>query len=261
MRQLNEQAISQYVEVIRSLFKTRQFEQRDLLVTPFTRPDGEYIELELIPQNGGKVLITDNCSIVDYLFTNGVNVEAADFKPLLSMIARGFDIETSDEEVYKIASADSFGYDLHKILNAILGMSFLAYRRRLLQPGGLRARKRFPTQVRDSLNKMKIPYNLVHIEGRLITHPFPFCVKEESLIEPLTAESEGEALQRAMVLGFKWIDISKERNRYQKIALIDDAGAKKANYWQNSPIKILNELSDKVVPWSERKVLEEMLRG
>lgn len=262
MRELNERAISQYMETIQSLFKTRQFEQRWLIVTPFTRPDGEYIELELTPKDNGKIMITDNCNTVDYLFTSGVDVEAADFKPLLSLIARGFGIETSREEVYKVASMDSIGHDLHKILNAILGISFLAYRRRLLQPRELRRRRKFPTLVRDSLNKMAgISYQQRHIKGKLIAHTFPLCVKEENLVQPLTANSENDALQEAMILGFKWIDIKEGGNRYRKIAVIDDIGPKKAAYWENGPITILSELSDEVVLWSKRELLEEVLRG
>lgn len=265
MSELNEQAISQYAETIRNLFKTRQFEQRWLIVTPFTRPDGEYIELELVPQNGGKVRLTDNCSTVDYLFTSGVDVEAVDFKLLLSLITRGFGIETSEEEVYKVASMDSIGHDLHKMLNAILGVSFLAYRRRLLQPRQLRARKRFPTLVRDSLNKMKeIAYKSETIKGKLILHSVPFCVsrneERESLVWPLTAESQNEALERAMMLCFRWIDIKEGGNRYRKIAVVDDGGPKKPTYWENGPMQILNEFSDKVVLWSRRETLEEVLR-
>jgi len=218
-----------------------------------------------VPRDDGKVLITDNCSTVDYLFSTGVNVEAADFKPLLSLITRGFGIETSSEEIYKAASIDSIGHDLHRVLNAILGISFLAYRKRLLQPRELRIRKRFPTLVRDSLNKMKeITYKSETIKGKLITHTFPFCVyvneRKKCLVHPLTANTESEALREAMILGFRWIDIKERENKYRKIAVVDDADSRKATYWGNGPMQILGELSDKVVSWSKREALEEVLR-
>jgi hypothetical protein len=257
MRKLNEQAISQYVETIRNLFEMREFEQRRLIITPFTRPDGEYIELELMPQDDGKVLITDNCSTVDYLFVNGVDVERLEFRALLSLITRGFGIEISEEEIYKDASIDSLGYDFHRVLNAILGISFLIYRGRLPQLRGL---PQFRIRVREFLKITEIPYEPVHIKGKLITHPF-LCVRGESLIEPVTADTEHKALQEAMILGFKWIDVKAGGNKYRKIAIIDidDAESKKAAYWKNGPIKILDELSDKVVPWYERESLEKVL--
>lgn len=262
---LNDKAISQYVETIQNLFKLRSFEGRWLVVTPFIRPTGEYIELELIPQDD-KVLITDNCSTVDYLFVNGVNVEAQDFKVLLPLIAKGFGIEISGEEVRSIANIDHFGYELHKVLSALLGISFLIYRRRLLQPTELRVRKKFPTLVRDSLSKIRgVTYQQRDVRGKFITHTFPFCVSvdkgAESLLYPLTANSENEALREAMILAFRWIDIKEGGNRYRKITVIDDVDMRKATYWENGPKRLLIEFSDSVVLWSRRELLEQVLRS
>ncbi|MDI6815313.1 MAG: DUF1828 domain-containing protein [Dehalococcoidales bacterium] len=260
MKGLSEQTISQYVEFVRNLFTVRESEERRLIVTPFTRPDGEYIELQLVEQNGGKVLITDNCNTIDYLFTNGINVETTEFEALLSLIARNFGVTKSDEEIYRIATKEELANDVHRMLNAMIGMSFLIYRRRLPQPTQLRFRRKFPTQVRDTLNKMKIPYEPKSIKGKFITHTIPFCASQEYLIYPLTADTEDSALSQAMLLGFRWIDIREAGNKYRRITVIDDATPKKRTYWENGPLQILSALSDKVARWSEPHVLEKVLQ-
>ena len=74
MNRLCEQAISSYVEALRASFEAIPTDRGCVVITPFLRSDNECIELDLITQSEGKILITDNSDTIAYLFVNGLNV-------------------------------------------------------------------------------------------------------------------------------------------------------------------------------------------
>ena len=70
--------INQYLKDLNSLFYISS-DRRDCIVTPFTRPDGEAIEILAEYTGDGFLMLSDNCTTFDYLFVNGLSAKNYSF--------------------------------------------------------------------------------------------------------------------------------------------------------------------------------------
>jgi hypothetical protein len=254
MDKLCEQAISSYVEALHASFEAIPTDKGCVVVTPFLRSDNEYIELELIAQSEGKILITDNSDTIAYLFVQGLNVgRSRELRRLLTQIAGRFSIQIEREEIFKLTDFSSLGESMCSMLNAIQDVSYLIYKKV----------RRGPVSFYEEVEKFLIGHEVRYdpqfpVQGKSYTHNFRFHLNDRKniLIEPLTATTPHAALDKAERLAFRWIDIGDLQPRYQKVAILDDVG-KREPIWHGRPSAVLELYSDVVVLWSKKERLVE----
>jgi hypothetical protein len=252
MDELCTKAISSYLETLRVSFETVVTDKGCVLITPFLRSDNEYVELELIVQPEGKVLITDNSDTIAYLFIHGLNVgRSRGLKRLLTQIADRFDVRIERNEIFKLADLDSLGEAIYSILNAVQDVSYLIYKKV----------RRGPVSFFEEVEKFLIINEVRYdpqfpVQGKSYVHNFRFHLNDRKhmLVEPLTATSPHAALVRAERLAFWWMDIGDLQPQYRKVVVLDDEG-KREPVWHERPRSVLEQYSDVVVLWSHRERL------
>lgn len=67
--------LSQYLNWLSGEFKTESSDDGCFLITPFEKPDGEGITLELETLTDGNILINDMGDTLGYLFVNGLTLD------------------------------------------------------------------------------------------------------------------------------------------------------------------------------------------
>lgn len=256
MDKLCEQAISSYIEAFRASFEATPTDRGCVLVTPFLRSDNEYIELELVAQPEGKILITDNSDTIGYLFVHGLNVSRSrELGRLLTQIASRFSIQIENEEIFKLTDFSSLGESMCSMLSAIQDVSYLIYKKV----------RRGPVSFYEEIEKFLISHEVRYdpqfpVQGKSYIHNFRFHLNDRKhiLVEPLTATSPHAALVRAERLALWWIDIRDLQPQYRKIAVLDDIG-KREQLWYGRPSSVLQQYSDAVVLWSKKEWLVETI--
>lgn len=254
MDRLCEQAISSYVEALRASFEAIPTDGGCVVITPFLRSDNECIELDLITQSEGKILITDNSDTVAYLFVHGLNVSRSrELRRLLTQIASRFNVQIESDEIFKLTDIDSLGESMNSMLNAIQDVSYLIYKKV----------RRGPVSFYEEVEKFLIGHEIRYdpqfpVQGKSYVHNFRFHLDDRKhiLIEPLTATSPHAALVRAERLAFWWTDIGGLHPQYRKVAVLDDIG-KREPLWHGRPSSVLEQYSGAVILWSKKQRLFE----
>ena len=252
------QAISSYLERLKGSFQAMPTDEGCIIVTPFLRSDNECIELELIPQPDGRILLTDNADTIDYLFVNGLNIERSrDLKRNINRISERFGVEIVEGEIFRISDPLSLGATMQSVLSTIQDISYLIYKKQ----------KRGPTTFDEQVEKFLIGHEIRYdprfeVRGKAYGHTFRFHVNDtgHKLIHPLTATTSNAALAKAERLAFRWGDIQALWPEYRKVAVLDDI-EKKAELWVGKPLHALQSYSDEVIQWSSKERLLEVLSG
>jgi hypothetical protein len=128
---LYRRTVLDYLETIKSLFELRPTDTGCLIVTPFQRPDGDYIEVELKSELDGRIIVTDNGDSANFLFASGLDVNNEEFKDTLSLIMSLHGTEIMGDEIRLATTKEKLGKALYSLLNAILAVNSLVYRKRL----------------------------------------------------------------------------------------------------------------------------------
>lgn len=252
MDNLCNNAISAYINTLNKHFECVQTETGCLLITPFLRSDNEYIEIELIVQPSGDIVLTDNADAIAFLETHGLNINRSrDMKRQLVSIQRRFNVNIENDEIYITTNMDSLGESIDALVNTIQDVSYLIYKK--IRRGVVS----FYDEVEKFLIKNEVRYDpQFPVQGASSLHAFRFHLNgtRNKLLEPLTATSPHSALDRAQKLAFRWVDVRDIRPVFNKVAVLDNT-AKRESIWEGTPTNILKEYSDKVVLWSNQEEL------
>lgn len=257
---LETKIISSYLEAVGELLQSHRTDRTFTVIGPLFRPDGDYVEVEITPQPDGMITLSDKGMSFDYLFVNGLDVRREEFRKTVSLICRQYGAEVSREEIRKITDEARLGADLHQMLTALLAIGCLTYRKRLITPRFRRTR--FDTSIGVFLRQYaKVGYTEnFFVDGKVIRHCFRYFVngKRNAIVQPIDAKDEHDALNRAIILSFEWLDIEPLGERYKRIAVVDNIGRKEA-YWEGDPNKVLQTFSDKVIFASDMDALKPVL--
>lgn len=118
-----------YLERLKTKCKSTPSDNGYFFVTPFYKPDGEGIELEINPLSDGKVLIHDMGDTLGYLFVNGLTLNPSMIDRAKRMCRRyGVSIENSILVVE--ADPTSVGDALHQMIQSVIEVTSLIQRRR-----------------------------------------------------------------------------------------------------------------------------------
>lgn len=258
MRPQCEKAIAEYLACLQENFIIVTDGPECLLVTPFARLDGEYIELRVFEKPSGEVVITDDCSTSDYLFLNGLTLEGNDeLIKEAGYIAFRHQVDFVSSELLVTVPESQIGDGLHRLISATLAVSDLVYKRRH------RTISTFNDEVENFFLSHDIPVaRNFEVVGLASTHNITFYLdsKYNWLVEPLSVLSVQAARNRGKLIAYQWMDIENAGHRYTCTVILDDSKDQWEKFWSREDLaKPVFDYSDVVFRWSEIDLLPNRL--
>ncbi|HZT07203.1 MAG TPA: DUF1828 domain-containing protein [Chloroflexota bacterium] len=250
-------AVDEFISRLRGSFRSEQFGEYCVIICPFSRPDGEAIEITVAQDPDGRLRISDAGESIDYLFANGLEIfKNPNHLRQVHRIARRFAVGFEDGELVAIVAANQAGEALEHVISAAHEASCLVFRRA----------ERAVTNFSDEVEKLLIAGSLQYDRGYSIAgatkdHQVAFHLNSRGnrLVDPVSASSKSSAQAKAERLVFKWGDIKRVHPEAQGIAVLDDRGERASAVWEGIPAHVLQNYADAVIAWSERQRLLDFL--
>ena len=256
--------VSQYIQRLLSDFEATKSDNGCFLLTPFRKPDGEGIELELESLPNGDIRISDMGDTISYLFVNGLTIG----KPVMDRIKyisalHGVSLEHSIMNIE--IRPESAGDALHELIQAVLAATDLIQTRRSTTP----RRIRLDTQVESLIKFSGATYETDYeVPGAHEKHKFRFHLNSgrNLLLQPLTAPNASDAHNLAERWAYRFMDVIRSDDRWHPIAILDDRTPRvnvdtteKSNaqlIWTPDAIAPIQEYA---IPWSDKPKLAKLL--
>jgi len=255
-------ANSRCSEVVESYMTTLQdgFEAVDvavdrcLLVTPFMRPDGEMIQIEVQTLPDGALRLSDAGDSVAYLHVNGLSVTRG-VQDDARKLARRFGVLLDAYELaVDIGDPANWGEAMHGIVQASIAVTDMIQKRRPY------TRLRFDDEVEAYLVGRRAVYdNGFRVRGAKQEHIVRFHADtgRRMLIQPLSPVTELAAFGWAERWGWRFGDIKRGDTGWRPFAVLDDRGDR-ANIWSERTLVPLQQDAT-VVFWSDQAPLSQAL--
>lgn len=222
---------------------------RCLVVTPFRRPDGEAVELEVESQADGTLRLSDLGDSIAFLDVNGLTLSRNVMQDA-RRVCRRHQVELSRYELVAKADPSDSGERLHELIQATLMVSDLIQRRRPNE------RLQFGDIVETFLISNRAVYDSEFpVRGQVQEHTIRFHIDtgRHMLIQPIAAANEGAAFSWAERWAFRFGDIRRLDPTWQLFAVLDDRG-ERARAWTSRTFPPLQSQAN-VVLWSHNEEL------
>ena len=221
------------------------------VATPFTRPDGEVVELEILVLPNGSFRLTDMGDSLGYLYVNGLTLT----RTLLDKardIARGYGVSLDRNALIVGANGEISRDDLHRLVQATLAVTSLIH--------GSRSATRviFDDEVESFIIQTGVTYDSDYrVQGQRESHTFKFHVNSGAnlLIQPVSAASESAAHAVAERWAYRSIDVVERAQQLNPVVLLDDRRTRSAVWTERARAPV----NDFAILWGDRSRLEEML--
>ena len=246
-----EEVINAYLTVLRDDFECSQSEEGWFITTPFVRPDGEGIEIELQPLPDGDVTIADMGDTLGYLYVNGMTLSQA-LIATARQIAKTHGVSLQHNQLSLRADQDSIGTGIHGLIQAILCITDLIQSRRPT------SRVVFDVEVESFIIHSGATYDVgFEVQGSKEIHTVKFHVNsgKNLLIHPISAATAGPARSWAERWSYRFSDILGENSNWLPVVILDDRG-QRSDAWNSHALTPIKEFA---VLWSNRSELESIL--
>jgi len=222
------------------------------IVTPFTRPDGEAVEIMVEVHPTGPFRLTDMGDTLGYLYTNGLTLSRGVVDSAKGICKRfGASVEGA-ALVIQVEEQAEPGYALHNLIQAIITVTDLVQKRRPTE------RVNFDAEVESLIIASGGVYDTDYpVLGRKSRHSIRFHVNtgRNVLIQPLSAASEGVAFSWGERWAYRFSDIRERDPRWRCVAVLDDRG-ERSHVWSD---RALTPLSDYSLFWVNKGELSAMV--
>ena len=246
-----EEVIATYIEELRGDFASSPSSDGCFLTTPFVRPDGEGIELELQIRPGGQISINDMGDTMGYLYINGLTLSQA-LLASARQIAKTHGVSIQRNQLNVQADPSAVGSAIHGLIQATLSVTDLVQKRRPT------SNVRFDDEVESLIIHKGIPYDVGFVVGGTRErHTIKFHVNsgKNLLIQPVSAAREAPARNWAERWAYRFTDIRRESANWQPIVVLDDRSTR-SEVWSTHALTPVQEYA---VMWSQRSELESRL--
>ena len=247
---LCQQIVSNYIRELEGDFEVTESNAGCFIATPFVRPDGEYIEFEVIKDPSGGVRITDMGDTLNYLFANGLTLSRSTLESAKD-ICKQFDVSLIRSELVANVGQE-FGEVFHRVTQATISVTGLIQKRR---PN---PRVNFADEVESLIIVSGSTYDIgFPVQGARNNYNVKFHVNSgrNMLIQPIAASTEATAMSWAERWAFRVSDIREYDTRWQFIAMLDDRSQRR-EIWHSRTIAPLREYA---ITWTEREKLLQLL--
>lgn len=224
-----------------------------VLVPPFARPDGEYIEIAL-NETARLPRLSDMGDSLAYLYVNGITLSRVLLEEARHIVRQFGASLDKNEIVINIDESKPAGDALHSLVQAAIGVTCLVQKRRP------QTHLRFDEEIESLIISQGRTYDVDYrIPGAKQTHLVRFHVDSgrRLLIQPLTASNETVAFSWAKRWAYRFGDILKRDSTWNLFAVLDDRGERRSA-WTNLVLTPLEGLAA-IVPWGDSGRLSEAL--
>lgn len=258
--------VNKYLERLSSDFNVTPSDNGCFLLTPFSRPDGEGIELELETLPDGNISISDMGDTTGYLFVNGLTMSKA-MTDRAKFISRCYGVSFDGYTLAIETQPDSAGDALHELIQAVLAVTDLIQMRRSTKPRVVRFDDAVESVIRHSGATYHTKYK---ISGRLEDHTFAFHVNSgrNLLVQPITAANASDAHAMAERWAYRFYDVTQSNGIWRPYAVLDDRAehlnaqgvllSRERVIWTPRAIAPISEYA---ITWAERDKLAALLEG
>lgn len=252
---LCQQIVSSYLNELQEEFEVSDSRAGCYIVTPFTRPDGEYIEVEVTTEPDGQIRITDMGDTLGYLYVNGLRLSRNTLDNTRD-ICKQFDVSLVRSELVTTPHTErDFGEIFHGFLQAILSVTNIIQKRR---PN---PRIQFDDEVESLIIYSGVTYDVGYpVRGMRASHTVKFHVNSARniLIQPIAASTESTAFSWAERWAYRISDIRQHQNGsdWRFVAVLDDRSQRR-EIWNNRTLAPIQEYA---ILWEERERLSDLLK-
>lgn len=231
-----------------------------VVVTPFLYPDNTPISIEIVPQENGTVLVSDNGEASDYAFIHGVGSRMVNQR--LGFVRKRFQVTVEDGEIAKAVPSSDIGNAVLSVLGGVQDIGYLVYKSTNVRPA-----QQFKYEVEGFLaSSHRIYKKDVVIRGRTGNRTFDYVVQGDSkqlLLAPFEANSPKGAETKAKLLYFNYNDIQQVNHSSEvplDFAVLIDTRGSKANQAITQEVRsILDTYIPHVIYWEDRHHIEDIL--
>ena len=246
-----EEVIDKYLANLRADFDCSPSAEGWFLATPFIRPDGEGVEVEVQVLPDGQISITDMGDTLGYLYVNGLTLSQA-LIAAARQIAKTHGVSLQRNQLNVQVSPDSIGAGVHGLIQASLSVTDLIQKRRPT------SNVRFDDEVESLIIHKGIPYDVgFAVSGNRERHMIKFHVNSSRnlLIQPVSAAREGPARSWAERWAYRFSDMLGKDTNWRPVVVLDDRRAR-SEAWSAHALTPVEEYA---VMWSQRNELELLL--
>ena len=244
------EVIANYLDHLSVDFECSPSREGLFLSTPFVRPDGEGIEIEMQALPNGLVSITDMGDTFGYLYVNGLTLSqkvVADTR----QIAKPHGVSLQRAQLLTQVPPESIGAGVQDLIQTILAVTDLIQKRRPT------SNVRFDDEVESFIIHKGVQYDVgFRVAGSRENHTVKFHVNSDKnlLIQPVSAAQEVPARNWAERLFYRFADILERESRWRPVVVLDDRGTRSEVWSAHARTPILEYL----VMWSEKDELESV---
>lgn len=247
-----EEVIGAYLAELQTDFECAQSAEGWYLTTPFVRPDGEGIEIELQVLPDGNISITDMGDTLGYLYVNGMTLSRTLITSVRQM-AKPHGVILQRNQLSLQVDQDSIGIGVHDLIQATLRITDLIQKRRPT------SRVVFDVEVESLIINSGVTYDVeFEVPGTKERHTVKFHVNsgKNLLIHPISAATAGPARSWAERWSYRFNDILENNSNWRPVVVLDDRGAR-SDAWSSHALTPIREYA---VMWSNRNELESILK-
>ena len=243
--------VDRYLKLLSDDFEITPSDSGCYVLTPFTRPDGEAVELELVSLANGSVRLSDMGDTLGYLYVNGLTLTQAVLDKIRRIARRNRVLLR--QGVLVIEGDDVMNGDaLHRLIQATVETTSLIQGRRST------SRVNFNTEVESFIIQSGVVYDVdFTVKGQRESHKFKFHVNGDRnlLVQPVTAASEPIAHSWAERWAYRFSDTIGSREDLHPIAILDDRGNRGTVWTPRAQAPIW----DMAILWENRQLLADRL--
>ena len=246
------QVVNSYLSHLESDFESIESDFGCVIVTPFARPDGEFIEIAVEPLPSEGVRLTDMGDTLGYLFVNGMTLTRS-LVENARQISQPYGVSLDGSAfIIQPETQSGFGDALHRMIQTILSTTEIIQKR---QPS---ADSHFESAVESLFVTTHNQYDVNYqVQGRREPHTVRFHVDsgKKLLVQPFSLGSETRAHERAEQWAYRFGDIRTQDDTWRIFALLDDRDDR-AQVWTTSALTPIQEYH---LLWSQRQELQAIL--
>ena len=249
-----EEVIGAYLDGLQTDFECAQSADGWYLTTPFVRPDGEGIEIEIQVLPDGNISINDMGDTLGYLYVNGMTL-SRNLIASVRQMAKPHGVVLQRNQLILQVDQDSLGTGVHDLIQATLRVTDLVQKRRPT------SRVVFDVEVESLIINSGVTYDVdFAVPGAKEGHTVKFHVNSgrNLLIHPVSAASGGPARSWAERWSYRFNDILGNNSSWRPVVVLDAYRGARSEAWSSHALTPVREYA---VMWSNRIELESMLKS
>lgn len=248
--------IDNYLSYLKQSFVTENTTTGCRIITPFIGFNGESI-IFYVEQYGENLRITDKGNTLIDLEVKDVHIDSGKEKEIFDDILNLYEIKEESGRIIVDTNIEKLSYHLILYINALQSLYCMEY---ISAPARF---KPFTQTVHEycELNKLMHEYKYRITLGVVKYTIDIVSMDTKNLIQTIGTNIQMKSYMKDYTEGkiFPFLTLalekySLERNRFYKVVLYEDEVQ-----WDNESMALMEDYSDLILKWTERKKLEKLL--